>query len=528
MAETIRLNVAVPWSLTHYIPLNGFHPLYRCLFDERPGGVAIHAWDAVGLSQSLRDDAGFRGQILHAASAANQEMAQHSGTATARGYYGRFGCHNMALSRILPGHIEVHHTAAFPTLTRPFVLHVEAFAPILSPFVHSGSGAMQDQNALREHYRGILAHPLCLGVFSHIPNTLRDVSRFFSSPDIDEKLFSSRIGLSSMSLPRDLPGTIGAVSTPRFLFINSAHQNPANFFNRGGHVVLRFWRALLSSGRAGTLVMRCTRPDDSLLRARGVDVEFLRAEEGRSIVWVQNYLASQELNALMANAHFFLLPSMSLHSASIMQAMALGAVPVVTDTIGTSVYVDDGQNGIVLEGVMKENWHQDPSTGVMMDHFHWSENVEASLIAQLMAKTVALLNAPERYAEMREAALARSRTRFSGKAFSKEFWSSVERLMEKHAAQVANDLAGSLPSSRGIPIERCLLRETDWSRVFESPPQPLFWARTGLGWVSELGGAFIHAQGDVPKEIHDWSPLAEYCFPGAPKLTFAPTVASGA
>jgi hypothetical protein len=42
--------------MTHYIPLNGFHPLYQALFDERPDGVALNAIDNIKLSKALQSD----------------------------------------------------------------------------------------------------------------------------------------------------------------------------------------------------------------------------------------------------------------------------------------------------------------------------------------------------------------------------------------------------------------------------------------------------------------------------------------
>jgi len=78
------------------------------------------------------------------------------------------------------------------------------------------------------------------------------------------------------------------------VFVNSANQNTANFFHRGGHVVLRFWRELIVSGNYGKLYLRCTRPSDDLLAKHGVDIAFLHTEECSSVIWIQEYLTNQE------------------------------------------------------------------------------------------------------------------------------------------------------------------------------------------------------------------------------------------
>jgi len=64
MSPPAFINVAVPWSLSHYIPLNGFHPLYRALFDNRPENIIINALDNVELSQILRGNSELRAEVV--------------------------------------------------------------------------------------------------------------------------------------------------------------------------------------------------------------------------------------------------------------------------------------------------------------------------------------------------------------------------------------------------------------------------------------------------------------------------------
>ena len=109
-----------------------------------------------------------------------------------------------------------------------------------------------------------------------------------------------------------------------------------------------------------------------------------------------------------------LLPSASLHSVTIMQAMALGAIPVVTDTIGTSTYVLDDEDGIVLKGVRKARWFRDPHTDIEFDHFSPDSSLDATLLAQLTTRVLALLQSPDAYERIRSRAMDRATTDFSG------------------------------------------------------------------------------------------------------------------
>lgn len=515
-----QITVAAPWSLTHYMPLNGFHPLYRALFEAKPEWVTLAAWDTVELSQKLRSEPGFRKQVLHEVGKDSDVFASHAGSIE-QGYFNHFSEANLSLTRLLPGDIEFHHTAPFPSFERPFVFHCEAFAPLFFPLAHQGSGGFGtlDVQEVRDHYRAIFEHPLCLGVFSHIPQTLEEIRQFFASPIIERKLYPSRIGLyGSNTLPTQVAKS--AVQAPLFLFVNSANQNRGNFVLRGGHLALRYWQRTYPEPGAGRLIMRCARPMDSDLANHGVDLAWLHRHEGRSIIWIENYLSEAELDSLMQAAHFLLLPSMSLHSVSIMSAMAAGAVPIVSDTVGTDRYVEDGVDGVVLRGIYANNWRQDETTGLMFNCFERSATLEEDLVEQLVQRLDLLLANPGEYAALQQAAISKARSVFSAAQFSQDFWAQVQRCY-----QARPDTSPSVPATRTWPeLNRCLIENQDWSRLFTSTPQPMPRLEAGSGRVLELGGCMIFTPPGGPITLHNWSPLAEYLDEDAPSLRFATSI----
>lgn len=513
----------MPWSLSHYILLNGFHPLYRALVDHAPDGIRLNAWDNVKLHDRLAGDLATREALLGMANEARRTSRQMATGSVASAYQKYFWPPNRALSGQLAGDIEFHHTAPFPTLERPFVFHCESFAPIFIPMARQGSGAFEHPQELREHYRTLFAHPLCLGIFSHVPETLDSLRRFFEDPAIDRKLFASRIGLSADAIcPAGLPEK-PSLERPGFLFVNSANQNTSNFFLRGGHRVLRFWKEFRATGRDGRLILRCGRPTDDELAAHGVDLSFLEVEIGRSIIWVQDYLANHEMNALMANAHFFLLPSASLHSVSIMQAMTLGTVPVVTDTIGTSAYVTDAQTGIVLEGTRAAIWHADPATGILVDSYARTPSLDHDIVAQLTRRVASLLDAPGEYEAMRERSMEHARVNFCGKEYSNEFWGAVTDLYLAQAKTSADSVSVAGGAIAGL--RDCTLEGDRWARVFESGTQPMRRIFTSQSTVTELGGAILHTYGNPEIELNDWSVMAQYWNFGAPPMRFVNSIA---
>ena len=482
--KTENFSVALPWSLSHYIPLNGFNPLYRALFDDCPDHVTLNAWDNIALSNTMRHQPSARAEILNDASAWQARLNLRQAPFFAREYYTAFDVPNLAATALLPGDIELHHTAPFPSMTRPFLIHCESFAPFFIPFEQPG-GTITQAAATRAHYAEMLENQLCLGIFSHIPDTLEDLSRFFQSPVIDRKLFPSRIGISRHAVaPAQRRNRDRAA--PVFLFINSANENPLNFVDRGGHIVLRAWPEILAACPAARLYLRGARPADALLQQHGVDIAFAAREQSRSIIWIEEFLTHRELENLIGAAHFFLLPSISLHSVSIMRAMALGAVPVVSDTIGTSRYLSDVQTGIVLQ-----------SRDAALD---------ASLVHQLIMRVNALWRDPAAYAALQDRAMAHAAAELAGPAFAEDFWAQLHGLW---AASPVRAVGETAPFASIGALRDCLVAPEAWARLFESTPQPMRRLYTGIGQVTELGGSFIYTRGGSI-DLHGWSVFAEY------------------
>ena len=80
------------------------------------------------------------------------------------------------------------------------------------------------------------------------------------------------------------------------------------------------------------------------------------------------------------------------------------------------------------------------------------------------------------------------------------------------------------PSHRGRSLLDCTVQGDEWDRMFESPTQQMLRIKTRHSVVWELGGALIHAYGNPPFELSDWSALAKYYSAGAPQSTFAHTL----
>ena len=125
------MSVAVPWNLSHYIPLNGFPPLYRALFDHAPTAIKLRTWDNVRLYKRLSDDIDIRKLLLHAVNTEQEQLKTSQSGTVSRSYREHYWPPNKVFTEELPGEIEFHHTAPFPSFKRPFVLHCESFSPMV-------------------------------------------------------------------------------------------------------------------------------------------------------------------------------------------------------------------------------------------------------------------------------------------------------------------------------------------------------------------------------------------------------------
>lgn len=514
------LKVAVPWALSHYIPLHGFHPLYRALFDHAPNEVKLIAWDNVSLYERLASDHSTRNWLRASMKRCKNASNSSIPNSIARKYEPSWFAANRYLTSELIGDLEFHHTVPFPSLRRPFVLYCETFEPLLFPFGDHRSIKSTDIQSLREHYRRILSSDLCLGIVSHVPETLSAIRRFVSDSTIEPKMIASRIGLSAkaVSIPPRKCDDKSGLGRPIFVFIDPACQTPANFARLGGQIVLRFWKHFMEKGHEGLLVMRCTRPREDELKGYGVDASFVRSESGRTIRWSEGYLYNHEMNALMERAHFVVLPSRSLHSALIMQAMSCGAVPVVTDTVGTSVFVRDGETGLMLKNMRDTTWHEGEVMGAWVERDCTSVEHDEALVAQMMDRIERVLEDHDSYRRLRNNALRKAAEAFSGQRFSSEFWGNVTtRYMEytrKHPGR------GYATSGVAFALSDCTIRSDDWERVFDSPSQPLSRIKTGSGAVFEVAGTFISCPAQGLLGPNDWSVCAQYMGGTAPPLRF--------
>lgn len=476
-----KIEIAVPWNNASYLPCNGFHPLYQALFDDPENtSVKFNVVDELELANKLSRN-NFYSTIFPEVTQLHDKLTNKwKQYELGEEFLRHVSAEDFWMTSSIPGEIELHHTSPLSSGERPFVLHCESFLPVFMPFAHQGRGRINNHQAIRTFYRALLADDICVGIYSHLPETLDDFMRFFHDAKLESKLHLSRTGLADSTFHKLDGQRTERDGPPRFLFTSSAHQQPVAFKLRGGFSALGFAYKYLNDQRAGEFIFRCARPTDADLHNFGINLTWLReAENAQQIIWVEGFRPEREQLALFRASDIFLLPSVNLHSVSIMQAQLAGAIPVVTDTIGTSHFVTDGETGIIIPGVKEAIWSGDRTAGVIVDdHSRWSASQAKELAEIIYRRVIDLLGAPSDYEALRRNMRTYAASAYSGTAFRGSLLDSI------NSNSLGVRLNKDLSSACIVPLHRSP------SVLFTSPPVPSKELAVETAHVFQVKGLF--------------------------------------
>ena len=160
-----KLNVAVPWHVSDYLPLNGFHPLYKSLFTtDKNNKIVFNIYDEYSTfldykSKNLK----FKNQIVQF----NKKYIDHLSLASKNSMFNG----DEYIIENLPGEIEFHHSSVVTNLKRPFILHLEVLSTLFLPDKKKDTELISYKK-----YKKLLENDLCLGVFSHLKETLENIN----------------------------------------------------------------------------------------------------------------------------------------------------------------------------------------------------------------------------------------------------------------------------------------------------------------------------------------------------------------
>jgi hypothetical protein len=363
--------IATLWNEPGYSGRNGSHPLvesFICdtsLFTRTNPRVPATPDFIRKLDKKLRIHIG-RNSIYDAAKSNRTKINPLSVSK-----YCRFFDDRMYSVELADDHILFEHSAVPIGLDHDFIFHFESFTTIMHPIAWTGKskGFDIDRNATLDFFTKIFSNPRCKFVFTHIQRSKKIFENFFRDfPEITEKIFFVPIGINvdENVIKHHRKYASGNI---KILFTNSFHNIPFSFYLRGGHILLEAYSRLRKRGMPISLTIVSSKPRNLADRFRNEIIE--------EIDWYETSVSHDELKKLKSEAHIFALPSVGLHSYSLLEAMTNLSIPIVTDALGYEEYISEDRNFIPqIKGVFKEYYYPEPDGWISEDYSGFDENHE--------------------------------------------------------------------------------------------------------------------------------------------------------
>jgi glycosyltransferase involved in cell wall biosynthesis len=243
----------------------------------------------------------------------------------------------------------------------PWVIEIEDPTTLFFPFIHNGQTSIMNisESPYFPIVKALLESEQCRVILTHMRSTAELVPNLFKSEIIARKVRYYPLGVK---LPRrwqqhneEKPEQIN------LLFINSWSQHPGNFQVRGGLDVLEAFAILHKRYPHLRLTMRT-----SMIP---LDDHYPRIIESGWVRVINRFMSVEEMEALHAESHIYLLPSARIHIVSLLQAMASGLAVVASDGWGINEYLTHEENGLIVKGRYGKTSWVDEQAGMLRETF---------------------------------------------------------------------------------------------------------------------------------------------------------------
>lgn len=282
-------------------------------------------------------------------------------------------------SQLLVGKRELTFLTSMPYTygQNPWVIEIEDPTTLFYPLVQNGHTCGMELAASPYFpvVKALLEADHCKAILTHMRSTAELVPALFRSEAISKKVVYAPLGVP---LParwqRHEPQADG--EPIELLFINSWCQVPENFYVRGGLDVLEAFAILRERYPRLRLTMRTALP--------ALHDHYLRIIEGGGIRIVNRFLTNEEMAALHADSHVYLLPAARVHIVSLLQAMSYGLAVVGSDGWGMEEYLEHERTGLVVRGRYgKASW-ADTEAGMLRENYETMYTPDPEAVAGIV------------------------------------------------------------------------------------------------------------------------------------------------
>jgi glycosyltransferase involved in cell wall biosynthesis len=245
---------------------------------------------------------------------------------------------------------------------QPWVIEIEDPTTLFYPFIQNGQTS--DLRIAECPYlplvKTLLEADECRGIVTHMKSTAELIPTLFGSEKIARKICHTPLGVKLPARWQRHDGRDDADPID-LLFINSWCQAPGNFCLRGGLDILEAFAILRERYPQLRLTLRTNVPV--------LDPYYHRIIESNWVRVIDRFLSAEEMAALHAESHIFLLPAARVHIVSLLQAMSYGLAVVASDGWGFEEYVTHERNGLIVKGRYgKVSW-ADREAGILREDY---------------------------------------------------------------------------------------------------------------------------------------------------------------
>jgi hypothetical protein len=266
----------------------------------------------------------------------------------------------------------------------PWLVEIEDPTTLFYPFVQNGrtSDVCLADSPYFPIVKSLLESPQCKGILTHMKSTAELVPSLFGSDTIRNKVFCTPLGVP---LPRRWQRHEEAEHI-HLLFINSWCQIPSNFYLRGGLDVLEAFATLHERYPQLRLTLRTNLPPLADHYHRILEAGWVRV--------IDRFLSAEEMEALLAESHVFLIPAARVHIVSLLQAMSYGLAVVASDGWGFEEYVTPEHNGLIVKGRYgKVSW-ADHRAGMLREDYEPMYTSDPEVVEGLVEAVSRLVEDP--------------------------------------------------------------------------------------------------------------------------------------
>jgi glycosyltransferase involved in cell wall biosynthesis len=182
----------------------------------------------------------------------------------------------------------------------------------------------------------------CKKIICHIKKMAEALPNLTNSDIIAKKTVYKKIGINTKN-------NLLSVDRSNFtiLFTNSYHDDPNNFFLRGGHFLLEAVKLLNQKYDNIKLIIRSQIPAQipgDLLSNYNIKVYNMKMED-------------EDIDFLYRQSDVVVLPSIRVHSHSLCEALSYGLPVITTNGWGIEEFIQHRYNGYIINGFEKLSWH---------------------------------------------------------------------------------------------------------------------------------------------------------------------------